>query len=168
MLSLGQALAAGLRAGLLAKQVPVWLDTPMTGLQLTGGRVTGVEVTRDGQPALIGASRGVVLAAGGFERNEQMRRRYQRQPIGTQWTTGAAGNTGDAIAAGEAAGAALDLMDDAWWGPAIPLSGGPYFCLAERSLPGCMLVNGAGQRFVNESAPYVDAVHAMYDGSLRR
>ena len=55
-------------------------------------------------------------------------------------------------------------MDDAWWGPSIPLTGGPYFCLAERSLPGCILVNGAGQRFVNESAPYVDAVHAMYDG----
>jgi 3-oxosteroid 1-dehydrogenase len=36
--------------------------------------------------------------------------------------------------------------------------------LAERSLPDCILVNSAGQRFVNESAPYVDAVHAMYDG----
>ena len=164
MLSLGQALAAGLRAGLLAREVPVWLGTPMTGLRMTDGRVTGVEVTRDGRPALIRAGRGVVLAAGGFEHNEQMRRRYQRQPIGTEWTTGAAGNTGDAITAGEAAGAALDLMDDAWWGPSIPLSGGPYFCLAERSLPGCLLVNGAGQRFVNESAPYVDAVHAMYDG----
>jgi len=164
MLSLGQALAAGLRAGLLAREVPVWLGTPMTGLQMTDGRVTGVEVTRDGRPALIRAGRGVVLAAGGFEHNEQMRRRYQRQPIGTEWTTGAAGNTGDAITAGDAAGAALDLMDDAWWGPSIPLSGGPYFCLAERSLPGCLLVNGAGQRFVNESAPYVDAVHAMYDG----
>ena len=55
-------------------------------------------------------------------------------------------------------------MDDAWWGPSIALPGGPYFCLAERSLPGCVLVNGAGQRFVNESAPYVDAVHAMYEG----
>jgi 3-oxosteroid 1-dehydrogenase len=163
-LSMGQALAAGLRAGLLAKDVPVWLGTPMTGLELTDGRVTGVRVTRDGQPAVIRARRGVVLAAGGFERNGDMRRRYQREPIGTEWTTGSAGNTGDAIAAGEAAGAALDLMDDAWWGPSIPLPSGPYFCLAERSLPGCLLVNGAGQRFVNESAPYVDAVHAMYDG----
>ena len=163
-LSLGQALAAGLRAGLLAKGVPVWLDTPMTGLHLADGRVAGVQVTRDGQPALILASRGVVLAAGGFERNEQMRQRYQRPPIGVDWTTGAAGNTGDAITAGEAAGAALDLMDDAWWGPSVPLPSGPFFCLAERSLPGCILVNGAGQRFVNESAPYVDAVHAMYEG----
>jgi len=72
VLSLGQALAAGLRAGLLAKQVPVWLDTPMTGLHTDDGRVTGVAVLRDGQPALIRADRGVVLAAGGFERNAPM------------------------------------------------------------------------------------------------
>jgi 3-oxosteroid 1-dehydrogenase len=164
MLTLGQALAAGLRAGLRDLAVPVWLNTPMTGLHTQDGRVTGVEVTRDGQAMLIRARRGVLLAAGGFEHNGPMRARYQQPPIGTEWTTGAAGNTGDAILAGAAAGAALDLMDDAWWGPSIPLSGGPYFCLAERSLPGCILVNGAGQRFVNESAPYVDAVHAMYAG----
>ena len=164
MLTMGQALAAGLRAGLRDLAVPVWLNTPMTGLHTEDGRVTGVEVTRDGQAVLIRARRGVLLAAGGFEHNGPMRERYQQPPIGTDWTTGAAGNTGDAIVAGEAAGAALDLMDDAWWGPSIPLARGPYFCLAERSLPGCILVNGAGQRFVNESAPYVDAVHAMYAG----
>jgi 3-oxosteroid 1-dehydrogenase len=163
-LSMGQALAAGLRAGLASAQVPVWLNTPLTGLEMTGGRITGARVIRDSQPAVIAASRGVVLAAGGFERNDEMRQRYQRPPIGTEWTTGAAGNTGDAIRAGQDAGAALDLMDDAWWGPSIPLPSGPYFCLAERSLPGCLLVNGAGQRFVNEAAPYVDTVHAMYEG----
>ena len=83
--------------------------------------------------------------------------KYQRAPIGTRWTVGAKGNTGDGIAVGQRLGAALDLMDDAWWGPAIPLPGGPYFCLAERSLPGSFLVNGVGERFVNESAPYVEA-----------
>jgi 3-oxosteroid 1-dehydrogenase len=165
MLSLGQALAAGLRAGLLASGVPVWLDTALTGLEVGGGRVTGVRVTCEGAPVLIRARRGVLVTTGGFERNEEMRREYQRPPIGTEWTTGAAGNTGDGIRAGLDLGAATDLMDDAWWGPSIPLPGGPYFCLAERSLPGCILVNSAGQRFVNESAPYVDAVHAMYDGN---
>jgi 3-oxosteroid 1-dehydrogenase len=162
-LSLGQALAAGLRAGLLARDVPVWLDTPLTGLEVRDGRVRGVRA--GSEPRLIGARRGVLLATGGFERNEEMRRRYQRAPIGTAWTTGATGNTGDGILAGMDLGAATGLLDDAWWGPSIPLPGGPYFCLAERSLPGCILVNGAGQRFVNESAPYVDAVHAMYDGN---
>ncbi|HEV2373174.1 MAG TPA: 3-oxosteroid 1-dehydrogenase [Streptosporangiaceae bacterium] len=164
MLTMGQALAAGLRAGLQSKEVPVWLDTPMTGLRTEDGRVTGIRVIRDGQDGLLRAARGIVLAAGGFEHNGEMRARYQRQPIGTEWTTGAAGNTGDAITAGEAAGGVLGLMDDAWWGPSIPLPRGPFFVLAERSLPGCLLVNSAGQRFVNESAPYVDAVHAMYDG----
>ena len=165
MLSLGQALAAGLRAGLAASGVPVWLDTPVTGLASTDGRVTGVQVLRGGKQAVIRARRGVLIATGGFERNEEMRHAYQRPPIGTGWTTGAAGNTGDGIVAGQEVGAAVGLMDDAWWGPSIPLPGGPYFCLAERSLPGCIMVNGAGQRFVNESAPYVDAVHAMYEGN---
>lgn len=54
-------------------------------------------------------------------------------------------------------------MDDAWWGPAIPIPGDPYFCLAERTLPGGLLVNQAGSRFVNEAAPYSDVVHIMYD-----
>src|ERR1700722_9349801 len=165
MLSLGQALAAGLRAGLLRGGVPVWLDTPLTGVEVRDGRVTGIRATRDGEPVTVRARRGVLVATGGFERNEEMRRRYQREPTGVKWTTGAPGNTGDGIWAGLALGAATGLMDDAWWGPAIALPGGPYFCLAERSLPGCLLVNGAGQRFVNESAPYVDAVHAMYDGN---
>jgi 3-oxosteroid 1-dehydrogenase len=174
MLSLGQALVAGMRAGLVSSGIPVWLDTPMTGLvQDQNGRVTGVTVTRngstrdgstrDGSPAVITARLGVLLACGGFERNENMRKLYQREPIGTEWTTGSPGNTGDGIVAGVAAGAALALMDDAWWGPTIPLPGGPYFCLGERNLPGSLMVNAAGQRYVNECAPYVDAVHAMYE-----
>jgi 3-oxosteroid 1-dehydrogenase len=135
----------------------------MTGLLVEDGKVTGLTATRADEPITIRARRGVLIATGGFERNAAMRAEYQRQPIGIEWTVGSPGNTGDGIIAGQQAGAGLDLMDDAWWGPSIPLTGGPYFCLAERSLPGSILVNAAGHRFVNEAAPYVDAVHAMYD-----
>lgn len=163
-LTMGQALAGALRAGLAAAGVPVWLDTPLTDLQVdAGGRVTGVVVTRDGVATGVTATRGVLVAAGGFEHNLAMRLAYQRQPIGVDWTVGAKENTGDGIRAGLRAGAATDLLDDAWWGPAIPLPGEPYFCLAERTLPGSILVNSAGQRFVNEAAPYSDVVHVMYD-----
>jgi len=164
MLSMGQALVAALRAGLAEHNVPVLLGTPMLDLATEGDRVVGVRVQRGDREAVLTARRGVVLASGGFEHNEAMRKEYQEHPIGTEWTVGAAANTGDGITAGLAVGGAVDLMEDAWWGPSIPLTGGPYFCLSERSLPGCILVNAAGERFVNESSPYVDAVKAMYAG----
>ena len=164
MYAMGQAMMIGMRKGLLDAGVPIAYETPLTGLLVENDRVTGVHVERDGAPATIRARHGVVLASGGFEKNQEMRARYQRSPITTEWTTGAPSNTGGGITAAMEAGAAVDLMDDAWWGPSIPLPSGPWFCLAERNLPGSIIVNQAGQRFSNEAAPYVDAVHAMYDG----
>ena len=157
LLTMGQALAAALRLGLRQAGVTVELGTPMDSLLTEDGRVVGV-TTPSGQ---YRARYGVLLASGGFEHNEAMRSKWQ--DIGTEWTVGARTNEGDGILAGQELGADVDLMDDAWWGPSIPLSGGPYFCLSERTLPGCMLVNSTGRRFVNEAAPYVDAVHAMRD-----
>jgi 3-oxosteroid 1-dehydrogenase len=61
-------------------------------------------------------------------------------------------------------GADVALMDDAWWGPTIPLPRGPWFALAERNLPGSIIVNSAGKRFMNEALPYVEAVHEIYKG----
>jgi 3-oxosteroid 1-dehydrogenase len=135
-ITMGQALAGGLRAGLLAAGVPVWLNTPLVDLVVEGGRVTGVKAVQNGQELLIRARRGVIVGSGGFEHNETMRKQYQQAPIGSEWTVGAAANTGDGIEAGQRVGAGLDLMDSAWWGPMIPLPDGPYFCLSERTLPG--------------------------------
>jgi 3-oxosteroid 1-dehydrogenase len=106
----------------------------------------------------------VILGSGGFEKNLEMREKYQPHPTSVDWTTGSQFNAGGGILAGIAAGAQTDLMDDAWWGPTIPLPNGPWFCLAERNLPGSIIVNQAGRRYMNEALPYVEAVHAMYDG----
>jgi 3-oxosteroid 1-dehydrogenase len=166
-LTMGQALAGALRAGLLTAGVPVRLNTPLEDLQFNAaGRVTGVVVGGAGGSTVLTATRGVVIGSGGFEHNLAMRLAYQQQPIGVDWTVGAKENTGDGIRAGLRAGAATDLLDDAWWGPAIPLPEEPYFCLAERTLPGSILVNSAGQRFVNEAAPYSDVVHVMYEKNV--
>jgi 3-oxosteroid 1-dehydrogenase len=164
LLTMGQALSAGLWLGVKRLGVEVWLDTPMIGLGTDpAGRACSVTVTRDGAEVTLHARRGIVLASGGFEFSAELRAKHQRQPIGTTWTVGARENTGDAFPLGETLGAGTALMDDAWWGPSVLLPRGPYFLLAERSLPGCLMVNAAGQRFANESAPYVDAVHAMYE-----
>jgi 3-oxosteroid 1-dehydrogenase len=161
-LTMGQSLAAGLRKGLLDAGVPVWLGTPLTDLYVENGAVTGAVVTKNGTSGLVRARRAVIVGSGGFEHNGAMRAQYQQQPIGTNWTVGAKENTGDGIRAGQRAGGALGLMEDAWWGPAVPLPDQPYFCLAERTLPGGLLIDAAGARFVNEAAPYSDVVHTMY------
>ncbi len=165
----GQALVAGMRGGLLQAGVPIRLSTELTDLVTEDDKVTGVKVrTADGGEETIGARHGVILASGGFEHNAEMRRKYQRAPIGSDWTVGAAANTGGGIEAALRLGADIDFMDDAWWGPSMPLTGGPWFALSERSLPGCIMVNERAQRFVNESAPYVEATHAMYGGEWGR
>ncbi|MBF6179221.1 3-oxosteroid 1-dehydrogenase [Nocardia otitidiscaviarum] len=164
ILGMGQAIIAAMRKGLMDANVPVLLETPMTKLVVEDGRVVGVEALRDGEPVVFRARYGVVLGSGGFEHNAEMRTKYQRQPIGTEWTTGAAANTGDGIIAGMEAGGAVDFMEDAWWGPTIFKGGKPWFALAERNLPGTIMVNADGKRFGNESAPYVEAVHTMYGG----
>ncbi len=169
LVGMGRALIAPLRIGLQNAGVPVELNTAMTDLHVEAGIVRGIYVRQtDGpestEPQLIRAHRGVVLASGGFEHNEQMRVKYQRAPITTEWTVGAEANTGDGILAAEKLGAALDVMEDAWWGPTVPLVNAPWFALSERNSPGSIIVNMAGLRFMNESMPYVEACHHMYGG----
>ncbi|MEU0540485.1 3-oxosteroid 1-dehydrogenase [Nocardia sp. NPDC005978] len=164
-LSLGKALAARLWLSLRDAGVPVWLNTPLTELIVEDGVVVGVRAEHEGKPVVIKATRGVVLAAGGFEHNLEMRKKYISGPQSTEWTVGAVENVGEGIVAGQNAGAAVDLMDDAWWGPSVRSATDrpPFFCLAERAQPGAIMVNDEGERFVNESAPYVNVVHTMYE-----
>ncbi|MEU6564435.1 3-oxosteroid 1-dehydrogenase [Nocardia nova] len=165
IVGMGQAIIAAMRKGLVDANVPVLLNTPLTKLITEDGRVVGVEATVDGEPTVFKARYGVVLGTGGFEHNAEMRTKYQREPITTDWTTGAAANTGDGILAGMEVGADIGFMEDSWWGPTIfKGEGKPWFALAERNLPGAIMVNADGKRFGNESAPYVEAVHTMYGG----
>jgi 3-oxosteroid 1-dehydrogenase len=101
----GQAFAAALRLGLMDAGVPVLLDTALEDLHVEDDAVTGVIVSSNGQQRLLRAEHGVVLGSGGFEHNPAMREQYQRAPIGSEWTVGAKGNTGDGILAGERLGA---------------------------------------------------------------
>ncbi len=163
LLSMGCGLVAPLRLSLDELGVPLWLDTPVTKLLEEDGRVVGVVAEREGRPIRIRARAGVVLAAGGFPHNLEMRERYQPAPASIAWTSASPGNTGDAARMGLEVGATTDLMEDAWWGPTSLLADDvPMFLLAERSCPGSIIVDSAGRRFTNESASYIDVVHAMY------
>ena len=164
MYAMGNAIAIGLRKGLADAGVPVEYETALLDLLVEDGRVTGVVVEQQGQRREIRARRGVVLGSGGFEHSQELREKFLPQPTSTEWSTGAVSNTGAGLLAGTTAGAATDLLDDAWWGPTIPLPGRAWFCLAERNLPGSIIVNSAGRRYMNEALPYVEATHEIYKG----
>jgi 3-oxosteroid 1-dehydrogenase len=153
----GQALAAGLFAGVVRAGIPIWTDTELQRLTTDGGRVTGAVVGHGGREVTVTARRGVVLAAGGFDHSMAMRWKFQSESLGEHMSLGAETNTGDAIHAAQDIGAATDLMDQAWWFPAVsPLPGAaPSVLLAERSLPGSLIVDQNGTRFANEATDYM-------------
>ncbi|MEB8339584.1 FAD-dependent oxidoreductase [Streptomyces endophyticus] len=128
-----------------------------TGLRVTrlvtdGGRVVGVEADGPDGTVRVRARNGVLLAAGGFEGDAEQRARHG-VPGAAHWSMGPRGtNTGDAIRAAVEAGAATDLMDEAWWCPGLELPDGrAAFTLGLR---GGLVVDTAGERFANESLPY--------------
>ncbi|MDQ2637278.1 MAG: FAD-binding protein [Actinomycetota bacterium] len=174
MAAIGQSLAARMRLALKQQDVPLWLNTPMTELITdVDGTVTGAVVERDGHAQRIGARRGVILAAGGFDHDMQWRRQHLpvldrvRDLAGEDkdWSFGNPANMGEGIRAGEKVGAATELLDEAWWFPAICWPDGRLqFMLNERMMPSQFVVNGAGKRFINEAAPYMDFAHAMIEG----
>ncbi|KAI9373251.1 FAD binding domain-containing protein [Aspergillus egyptiacus] len=146
------------------------LETSLSRLlQSTQGEILGAEIqpTTCGstpQTMTIRATRGVILAAGGFARNRAMRQRFMPAPASTDWTSAPRGDTGDAIREGMRVGAATALLDDAWWGPTIvdPVSRRNLFVLSPRALPHCFIVDASGARFMNEAQSYTDAGHAQY------
>ena len=124
-----------------------------------GARVTGVVAETPEGTVRIGARRGVLLAAGGFEGDGPLRAEHG-VPGAAAWSMAPAGaNTGDALRAAVAVGAATALMDEGWWCPGVEQpDGSAAFTLGLR---GGLVVDGAGRRFANESLPYDRMGRAM-------
>ncbi|MGQ9406685.1 FAD-binding protein [Mycolicibacterium gilvum] len=127
------------------------INTTLTELVVDDGTVVGAIVEADGERRAIRARRGVLLAAGGFEHNDEMRTRFG-VPGDSRDTMGPRGNRGLAHLAGIAVGADTDLMDQAWWSPGLTHPDGTSaFALW---FTGGIFVDDHGRRFVNESAAY--------------
>ena len=167
---LGSALVCSLRRSLMDRNVPLWLNTDFSGLINDNQRITGITVQQDGAERELYARYGVILASGGFEQNQALRDRYLPSPSRQAWcATPPGNNTGAALIAGMEQGAATALLDWAWWAPTIAVVGEdkPRAVFAERAFPGAIVVNGEGQRFVNEAAPYLEFVDAMYQDNAK-
>ncbi|WP_406852915.1 FAD-dependent oxidoreductase [Brevundimonas sp. BH3] len=155
-LTLGNALTGGLRDALNQRNVPLWLNSPMEDLIREDGKVVGARVKQNGQSLNIRARKGVVLAAGGFDKNKAMRETYAPLYPSTQLSGGISSNTGDSIRAGMDAGAQTLNLQSTWAAPVfyVPGEDRGRLCTIERALPGCMMVAQDGKRYLNEAASY--------------
>ncbi|WP_006246830.1 FAD-binding protein [Mycolicibacterium tusciae] len=143
---------------------PIWINTAMDDLIVEDDRVAGARVTRDGTTLNVEARKGVLLAAGGFSRNADMRRRYSGdQPNEGKWSIANAGDTGEVLQTAMALGAKTDLLDEAWWLPMVFIQDPGAASLGSgRQRPGAIYVDNTGKRFCNESNSYVEVGKAMY------
>ena len=128
--------------------------------------MTEAVVDRGGSTERVPAA-AVILATGGFDWDEDLRRAWH--PAAQRATAASPGNTGDALRIARALGAATDNLGEGWWMPmmAVPgeeVDGTPYprSLIRERAVPRQIMVNAAGRRFTNEASPYNEVGKAMH------
>lgn len=166
----GNALAGRLaRAGMDLK-IPVWLSTPAERLVLDGERVIGAVVNREGKSVRVLASRGVVLAAGGFPHEiERRKAMFPHAPTGHEhFTPSPQANTGDGLRLGESVGGWVDptIPNAAAWVPTSLVrrkdgSTGVMPHFIDRAKPGVIAVTTEGVRFTNEANSYHDFIQDL-------
>ena len=156
---MGNALVTGLVKGCVDHGVEIITEARAHRLVTGGGegrgeRVAGVEAVRGGRPLTVKASRGVVLATGGFEWDPDLRARYFPGEVGLIGSPRT--NTGDGHRMALAAGAKLERMDQALIYCALPIryEGHRHAVpITDVYAPHCILVDRAGRRFLNEGRP---------------
>ena len=153
----GQALIGRLLRACLDQNIEIRTGCGVKELIVEEDQVCGVEVETSQGLQEISATKGVVLASGGFDWDEDLRRSFLRgpmtHPVSMETTTG------DGLRMSMKAGAMLSNMREAWWIPVAVVSTeenpmGRVLINGQRTLPHSIMVNRHGKRFTNEAANY--------------
>lgn len=174
LLTNGNALAGRLAKAGMDLDIPVWLSSPVRKLIVEFDGVTGAVVDREGKSVQVKATRGVVLACGGFpfdvERRKQL---FPHAPTGREhYSPSPSSNTGDGLRLAESVGGRVDgtIPHAAAWVPTSVTtrkdgSKGVMPHFIDRAKPGVIAVTQRGERFTNEGNSYHDFVQAMVKAS---
>lgn len=133
-------------------------------LVVEDGRVTGVVVapadaTGDGSAEFtVTARNAVVLAAGGYQSNPELRLRYQPEFVAKGPYLGIDTCRGDGHLMGQAVGG--DLVNMTF----VP----PLVIVSSSVVEDAIAVNAAGERFHDEAGPYEERVARMHEQPQRR
>ena len=135
----------------------ILLNTAATELIIENDKVVGVKAKQGNNEVIVKANNGVVIATGGFARNSELVKKYDKHWGGLEnlGSTNSVSATGDGIAIAEAAGANLVGMEFIQLLPVgDPVTGG---------MQGNISINAANQLFVNNDANRFVAEDARRD-----
>jgi 3-oxosteroid 1-dehydrogenase len=172
----GAALMGHTYKQVFARGVELRLETSLDAVNTDkSGAVSGVTVSNMGRKYAIHARHGVILAAGGFEWNQQLRDRFYPVPgMARHSSTPEDANRGEALIAAERIGATTEHTEQGWWIPTmtLPMPKASNFheihqCAFDVGRPWSVCVNRNGVRFVNEATGYDSFGQAMVEDHLK-
>jgi 3-oxosteroid 1-dehydrogenase len=174
-LTSGAALMGPIYQQIFQRRIEVRLETKLEELVMTEGQVSAVQVSRFGRRYEIAARYGVVICAGGFEWNQELRDRYFPVPGLTRHSSSPEdANRGEALLAGLRIGAATEHTEAGWWIPTMhmPMPTTSNFeeihqAAFDVGRPHSVCVNRNGVRFVDEACGYDDFGKGMVDDQLK-
>ena len=156
----GRMFQATLKAG-----VEFRTEAAVTELIVENGTVKGVVAQIDGKPHRFGARLGVLVNAGGFAHNQQMREKYQ-PGTSAKWTNTAEGDTGEMILEMMRHGAAIAQMEEMVGNqmsipPGMENDAIKPVVQGVTAAPHAILVDQSGLRYMNESGSYMTYCQGM-------
>ncbi|RFO95261.1 3-oxosteroid 1-dehydrogenase [Rhodoferax lacus] len=166
----GRALVGRLARTVLDLEIPMWLNSPLRRLISENDAIRGAIIDTPTGPVRVLARRGVVLACGGYGRDDKRRAAsYPKVAGGLPHPTPVPlGNTGDGVRLAESVGGRFDahVTQIGSWMPVSQMPGvsgieGVWPHLVDRMKPGFIAVSRKGKRFVNESSSYHHFVQGM-------
>ncbi|KAJ7784712.1 FAD binding domain-containing protein [Mycena metata] len=162
----GKGLIAAHQRALARAKVQVWFNCRAVEITMKDGAVSGLVVEKEGKKMHL-ATRAVVLAAGGFESNPQLREKH----LGAGWERAIEG-TGDGFQLAAAVGA---RQTGDWagchstcWDANAPAQGQRDLTnqFTKSGYPLGLMINSAGQRFVDEGEDFRNYTYAKFGRAI--
>lgn len=162
--ALGQSLVGRLALTYKELDGEIWLNSAFKDYIVENDKITGLRLSKKGALINVKVNKGIILASGGFSKNQAYRDQYLPSPTDNAWTSAPEGQTGDILSPTLKLDAKLGFMNKVWGAPSIiDHTGKPFFLVADRAIPSMIITDQDGNRYVNEPTPYHEFVDKMYE-----
>jgi 3-oxosteroid 1-dehydrogenase len=156
-----------LKAVLERNAADIRLNSPVKEIILDGDKAVGVVTEKDGKPWRVGANIGVLVNAGGFGMNAEMRAKYIPKSS-NDWSNAIESSTGDMHRELERIGGTLAHMEQmvGFPGTRAPGFDTAYMKPGTQNVgakPHAIQVDQSGERYMNEASSYEHICQVMME-----